>query len=230
MKYKIIAIIAVIIIGLGIFTWYTYYRQPVFENDWESTDTMTDGKWIIDVKINYVDGTSSSLHQLADNKQLSVTYEGSEIESLEFIVKGIAYGTGYNKVYLDLQDYAVTTSVYKATNGQSMFSATQDDYLIVELPVYPDAMGPWSPTLYKNISVSLITIANLAQSSNYPSGDYDIEFMPTGTISYQAQRTDGTSGPITELNKLPLAGIVTVNVKADSITINFIETVNFYYK
>lgn len=230
MKYKIIAIIAVIIIGLGIFAWYTYYRQPVFENDWETTDTMTDGKWMIDVKINYADGTSSSLHQLTENKQLSVTYEGNEIESLEFIVGAIAYGSGYNKVFMDLQNYAVTTSVYKSTNGQNMFTATQDDYLIVELPVYEESMGPWSWSLYKNISVSLIPIGSLAQSSNYPTGEYDIEFKPTGTINYQAQRPDGTSGPITPLNKLPLSGMVTVNVKADSITIDFIETVNFYYK
>lgn len=228
MKGKILLIIAiVVVIGLGIYAWYNYYNQPVFENDWESTDTMADGKWQVDVIINYADGTHTTIQQLSDNQALTVTYEGQKIESLEYVAGALAYGTGFETCLLNLNNYDVITTVYNPS-GVGVFSATQSDYLITELPVYEPAMGPWAWNLYTNISRSLIPIAQLSQDNNYPSGTYDIMFKPAGTISYQGLRADGSSGPITTLSTLPITGIVSVDIEADSITIQFSSTINYY--
>lgn len=107
-KIYIVVLIAVLIIAGAYVVLTSSSGDDYWFTEWNTQNTDPDGRWAVDIQINYADGTSQSYRSLMNSKNniFTVYHEGNIVSSCKLKLGMLVTGD-YPECEIDLENFAV---------------------------------------------------------------------------------------------------------------------------
>jgi len=195
MKTKLLGLgIAVIVVVAAIALVFPREEASPY---WE-TETQF-GSWGEEILIEYEDGTVQSLKVLQNIPAQKLTYEGDRVNTIWYVFKAKATGTGYTAAVIKFTSLSVAM---KVTKGGTQHWSGSDSFGTFDRSISLD--DQWHTV---NVKAGE-SWADIFDAKNLPAGTYTISFTPSGSAKYWGDpgQTESDATSIT----LPAGKTITV--------------------
>jgi len=197
---KILTCIIIIVIAAAL-VYYLFYQSTGAENEFilPGTDENLSVNAIIDLTLNFADGTSKTITGTTGNP-LSVEYNGAEVSSAEWRMKAQANTPSgaepYDHVEINLNP---TTAGFSESNfalnskvlynmGDNQWRTHWSESTSAALQVVDVPVDSSSPTVLYTHTVVFDNVFSVSDSSQY---SYKLVFDPTGYCIYRGNEAGG---------------------------------------
>jgi len=227
------AIFAAVIIGAAAYA-YIGYGTSEGITDWSQGNIGNiDGKWKVNIKLTFDDGTSEFYNDIKEDSALTVLYGGSEVTKVTWYLEALAEtpsnADAWDSVDLDLGVDATLSLKTEIIQGANTYWSNTDNF-----PVYDSTYhmmdidtGIWVGVCSHEVNLETAT-------DGISSGLYSIKFTPSGTIFYR-----GVDYPGDEYNPgedpiktgdwvegdLPAAAEFAITLEQEAVSVQFRDNI-----
>lgn len=194
----LIGVIAVVAILGGL------YVSGFFNSSYFETKTVFGG-WGQDIRVIYEDGTSESLSMLMNRPLSTLTYGGKAIYGFEYGLNAKATGTGYTDAKINIISYSVIANI---KSGSTVKVTQTQNWLAQTFTI------PLDSAFHSLGGIFSVAAKSKMDPLGLPAGTYTMEFIPTGSITYQ-----GNPGGTVSTATLPSAVSFSIVYSAGTLSV-----------